>query len=96
MAFKNALPDQFEKHPDLLFHLTAMLSPRVLQQHNVPVFGALQVCCLHFCDLHYPDHHMGLLYLKPMPSYPLSMSHGSCIGLLPVLIIINQTFPTVC
>ncbi len=42
-AFKKALPEKFDMQPDLLFHLTAMLSPRVLRQHNVPVFGVLQV-----------------------------------------------------
>ncbi|CAL8461880.1 g1411 [Coccomyxa elongata] len=41
-AFKKALPEKFDMQPDLLFHLTAMLSPRVLRQHNVPVFGVLQ------------------------------------------------------
>ena len=41
-AFKSALPDKFEQHPDLLFHLTAMLSPRTLLDHNVPVFAVLQ------------------------------------------------------
>ncbi len=41
-AFKSALPDKFEHHPDLLFHLTAMLSPRTLLDHNVPVFAVLQ------------------------------------------------------
>ncbi len=43
-AFKKALPEKFEIQPDLLFHLTAMLSPRVLRQHDVPAFGVLQVC----------------------------------------------------
>ena len=42
-AFKKALPEKFDMQPDLLFHLTAMLSPRVLRQHNVPVFGVVQV-----------------------------------------------------
>ena len=42
-AFKKALPEKFEMQPDLLFHLTAMLSPRVLRQHDVPIFGVLQV-----------------------------------------------------
>jgi len=41
-TFKSALPDKFELHPDLLFHLTAMLSPRTLLDHNVPVFAVLQ------------------------------------------------------
>ena len=41
-AFKAALPEHFERHPDLLFHLTAMLSPRNLLDHNVPVFAVLQ------------------------------------------------------
>lgn len=41
-AFKRALPEQFERHPDLLFHLTAMLSPRTLLDHDVPVFAVLQ------------------------------------------------------
>ena len=37
-VFRTALPEQFERHPDLLFHLTAMLSPRTLLDHQVPVF----------------------------------------------------------
>ena len=41
-VFKKALPEQFERHPDLLFHLTAMLSPRTLLDHKVPVFAVLQ------------------------------------------------------
>jgi hypothetical protein len=41
-AFKAALPEQFERHPDLLFHLTAMLPPHTLLNHNVPVFAVLQ------------------------------------------------------
>ena len=41
-VFRTALPEQFERHPDLLFHLTAMLSPRTLLDHQVPVFAVLQ------------------------------------------------------
>jgi hypothetical protein len=42
-AFRAALPEQFDAQPDLLFHLTAMLSPAVLLAHSVPVFGVVQV-----------------------------------------------------
>ena len=42
-AFKQALPGKFEKQPDLLFHLVTMLSPKLLHQHGVPVYRALQV-----------------------------------------------------
>ena len=41
-VFRTAMPEQFERHPDLLFHLTAMLSPRTLLDHQVPVFAVLQ------------------------------------------------------
>jgi len=42
-AFREELPEQFERQPDLLFHLVAMLSPRALRRHGVPVYGVLQV-----------------------------------------------------
>lgn len=52
-AFRSALPELFEKQPDVLFHLVTMLSPRILQAANVPVYGISQVeshichvCCL--------------------------------------------------
>ena len=54
-AFKAALPEQFDRQPDLLFHLTAMLSPRVLLEHNVPVFGVTQVSCLAAFSLSSPS-----------------------------------------
>ncbi|KAK9819859.1 hypothetical protein WJX72_003401 [[Myrmecia] bisecta] len=41
-AFKKALPDHFEKQPDLLFHLVTMLSPKILRQHGVPVYSTVQ------------------------------------------------------
>jgi hypothetical protein len=42
-ALRAALPDQVEAHPDLLFHLVTLLSPRILQQQGVPVCGVTQV-----------------------------------------------------
>ena len=42
-AFREELPEQFERQPDLLFHLVAMLSPAALRRRNVPVYGVLQV-----------------------------------------------------
>lgn len=42
-AFKAALPELFEKQPDVLFHLVTMLSPRILQTAEVPVYGITQV-----------------------------------------------------
>ena len=47
-VFRTALPEQFERHPDLLFHLTAMLSPRTLLDHQVPVFAVLQARHLQY------------------------------------------------
>ncbi len=41
-AFREELPEQFERHPDLLFHLVAMLSPAALRRRGVPVYGVLQ------------------------------------------------------
>ena len=41
-VFRKTLPDQFEAQPDLLFHLVTMLSPRVLKEHGVPVYRAVQ------------------------------------------------------
>ena len=41
-AFRKALPGHFEKQPDLLFHLTTLLSPRILHQYGVPVYNATQ------------------------------------------------------
>ncbi len=42
-AAREALPAQFAAQPDLLFQLVSMLSPRILQQHDVPVYAAVQV-----------------------------------------------------
>lgn len=42
-AFRKALPELFEKQPDVLFHLVTMLSPRILQAAGVPVYGISQV-----------------------------------------------------
>ena len=42
-AFREELPEQFERQPDLLFHLVAMLSPAALRRRRVPVYGVLQV-----------------------------------------------------
>lgn len=42
-AFRKALPGKFEKQPDLLLQLVTMLSPRILQQHGVPVHATYQV-----------------------------------------------------
>jgi len=41
-AFRKALPGHFERQPDLLFHLTTLLSPRILHQYDVPVYSATQ------------------------------------------------------
>lgn len=41
-AFRKALPGHFEKQPDLLFHLTTLLSPRILHQYGVPVYTTTQ------------------------------------------------------
>ena len=41
-AFREELPEQFERQPDLLFHLVAMLSPAALRRRGVPVYGVLQ------------------------------------------------------
>lgn len=43
-AFRTALPELFEKQPDVLFHLVTMLSPRILQAAEVPVYAISQVC----------------------------------------------------
>ena len=40
------MPELFSLSPDLLFHITTMLSPRVLQEQNVPCFKSDQVCPL--------------------------------------------------
>ena len=42
-AFRMALPELFEKQPDVLFHLVTMLSPRILQAAEVPVYAISQV-----------------------------------------------------
>jgi histone demethylase JARID1 len=42
-AFKTALPELFEKQPDVLFHLVTMLSPRILQAAHIPVYSISQV-----------------------------------------------------
>lgn len=39
---KNRMPERFRETPDLLFHLTTMVSPSILQAHNVPVFTLVQ------------------------------------------------------
>lgn len=36
------MPEQFETQPDLLFQLVTMLSPRILRQHDVPVYTTVQ------------------------------------------------------
>lgn len=41
-AFRKALPGHFERQPDLLFHLTTLLSPRILHKYDVPVYSATQ------------------------------------------------------
>lgn len=41
-AFRKALPGHFERQPDLLFHLTTLLSPRILHQYGVPVYSTTQ------------------------------------------------------
>lgn len=41
-AFKREKPDLFAHQPDVLFHLVTMLSPRILQQHGVPVHTCIQ------------------------------------------------------
>ncbi|KAI8987246.1 hypothetical protein BDF20DRAFT_909885 [Mycotypha africana] len=38
-AMKRAVPELFEQQPDLLFHLTTMLSPARLVKENVPVYA---------------------------------------------------------
>lgn len=38
-TFRSTLPDQFAAQPDLLFHLVTMLSPRKLQEANVPCYS---------------------------------------------------------
>ena len=42
-TFRSALPELFEKQPDVLFHLVTMLSPRILQADGVPVYAISQV-----------------------------------------------------
>lgn len=42
-CFKATLPDLFKRQPDVLSHLVTMLSPRILKEHNVPVYAVLQV-----------------------------------------------------
>ncbi|KAL5994354.1 hypothetical protein ACLOJK_024403 [Asimina triloba] len=42
MVMRKTLPDLFDAQPDLLFQLVTMLNPSVLQEHGVPVYGALQ------------------------------------------------------
>lgn len=41
-VMKDAVPELFQAHPDLLFMLVTMLPPRVLAEHNVPVYTCLQ------------------------------------------------------
>ncbi|KAG9145128.1 hypothetical protein Leryth_008916 [Lithospermum erythrorhizon] len=41
-VMRKSLPDLFDAQPDLLFQLVTMLSPSVLQKHNVPVYSILQ------------------------------------------------------
>eukprot|EP00884_Botryococcus_braunii_P010329 jgi/Botrbrau1/19298/Bobra.0073s0041.1 len=41
-CFKATLPKLFERQPDLLCHLVTMLSPRILREHNIPVYKVLQ------------------------------------------------------
>lgn len=41
-AFRRALPSQVKAQPELLFQLVTLLSPRVLQHFNVPVFQTAQ------------------------------------------------------
>ncbi|KAI9012311.1 JmjC domain, hydroxylase-domain-containing protein [Hyaloraphidium curvatum] len=38
-AMRRAVPELFEKTPDLLFHLTTMLSPQFLKKEGVPVYA---------------------------------------------------------
>ncbi|KAJ3336197.1 hypothetical protein HDU93_003463 [Gonapodya sp. JEL0774] len=41
-VMRATVPELFEKTPDLLFHITTMLSPGLLQEKGVPVFAADQ------------------------------------------------------
>jgi histone demethylase JARID1 len=38
-AVKKVLPELFDNQPDLLYQLVTMVSPSILTQHNVPVYG---------------------------------------------------------
>jgi hypothetical protein len=41
-VFKNHLAMKLRKVPDLLYHITTMISPRLLQQNGVPVYKIVQ------------------------------------------------------
>eukprot|EP00027_Filamoeba_sp_ATCC50430_P002798 CAMPEP_0168545640 /NCGR_PEP_ID=MMETSP0413-20121227/3067_1 /TAXON_ID=136452 /ORGANISM="Filamoeba nolandi, Strain NC-AS-23-1" /LENGTH=899 /DNA_ID=CAMNT_0008575753 /DNA_START=158 /DNA_END=2857 /DNA_ORIENTATION=- len=41
-VMKNAVPELFQAHPDLLFMLVTMLPPRLLVENNVPVYTCVQ------------------------------------------------------
>eukprot|EP00854_Cymbomonas_tetramitiformis_P007771 gene7771-9237_t len=41
-VFKEVMPDLFAAQPDLLMQLVTMLTPRVLLEHGVPVYRAIQ------------------------------------------------------
>lgn len=41
-VMKKTVPHLFDSHPDLLFLLITMLSPRELVKHKVPIYHAIQ------------------------------------------------------
>lgn len=67
-CFKATLPNLFKRHPDVLSHLVTMLSPRILKEHNVPVYGVLQV-------LQPPLPAPAQTFLVAMPSW---CAHSAC------------------
>ncbi|KAJ1507687.1 hypothetical protein HMI55_005005 [Coelomomyces lativittatus] len=40
--FQTLVPDLFTKNPDILFHLTTLISPSLLKHHHIPVVGCHQ------------------------------------------------------
>ena len=41
-AFRDSMPELFASSPDLLFHITTMLSPRILKEAGVPCYKLVQ------------------------------------------------------
>ena len=41
-AFRDSMPELFASSPDLLFHITTMLSPRILKDAGVPCYKVVQ------------------------------------------------------